>query len=43
MQGDGHAALRERPGGLAAGETATDDVYYDATSSASGAASSTVI
>ena len=43
VQGDAHAAFCERPGGLAPGETATDHVYYDATSSGSGAASSTTM
>src|SRR6266513_1830822 len=51
VQGDADASFRERPGRLTAGEAATHDVnghdmscpYYDATSSGSGALSSTTI
>ena len=50
VQRHADAALSERPGGFAAGEAAADHVYgrsmlrpYDATSSASGVASSTSI
>ena len=43
VQRDAHAAFGERPGSLATGEATTHDMYYDVTSSASGAASSTRI
>ena len=42
VEGHTQPSLGKRPGGLAAGETAADDVYV-VTSSASGAASSTSI
>ena len=43
VQRDAYTSFGERPGSLAPGETATHDMYYGATSSGSGAVSSTII
>src|SRR5205085_7508013 len=43
VQPDAYTSFGERPGSLASGETTTHDRYYGATSSGSGAVSSTII